>query len=67
MRKQDITLNGYEETVKAILGHELSLTKKQAQDILQGSQDIISANWWNDISPEKTAQEIRDKDLIGCL
>jgi hypothetical protein len=59
-----LTIEQFEENLIALLGHELGLTKKQAQSILKGSEDIISANWWNNIGETETMREIRSKELI---
>jgi hypothetical protein len=59
-----LTIEQFEENLIALLGHELGLNKRQAQDVLKGSEDIIAANWWNNIGEMETMLEIRSKELI---
>lgn len=66
MRKYNthVTLDQFEEDVANELRQLMKLNKHQARAILQGSEDIVSANWWNGIGIGETCAEIRSKELL---
>ena len=56
-------LDQFEEDVRLFIGQRLKLNRYEAQDALNGSEDIVAANWWNQKSVDETANEIIRKTL----
>jgi hypothetical protein len=58
-----LALDQFEEDVRLFVSSALKLNRYEAQDALNGSEDVIAANWWNQKSVTETGNEILRKTL----
>lgn len=58
-----LALDQFQEDVNTFLTSALKLNRYEAKDALNGSEDIVAANWWNQKSVKETANEIISKAI----
>jgi hypothetical protein len=58
-----LALDQFEEDVRLFVSSALKLNRHEAHDALNGSEDVIAANWWNQKSVTETGNEIISKAI----